>query len=139
VTDHGRLDEATVAAMVPEWTVSDRRARLRAAAPSDAPSAALVVQNLTSVGDLDDLCVLADGALDAAGTRGIDTGGWSAVGDEVVVWDAGEERATVSRAAFVDLLRRLVDLALTHRDDAVDVDDRTWSDLQLRAGELAGE
>jgi hypothetical protein len=139
VTDHGSLDDATVAAMVPAWTGSGRRARVRAAAPDGAPEGALVVQNMTSVADLDDLCLLADGALDAAGTRATDSGGWSAAGDEVAVWDAGDQRVTVSRASFVDLLRRLLALAIEHeRDAALDVDERTWATIRTRIEELAG-
>jgi hypothetical protein len=135
MSDHGELDDATVASLVPTWTATGTRARLRASAPDGAPAGALVVQNMTSLADVDDLCVLADGALDAAGTRATDAGGWSAVGDEVAVWDAGDEQVKISRRALVDLLARLVDAALERRDE---LDEDTVTRLGAAAASLRG-
>lgn len=127
MTEHGRLDDGEVAALTAEAWLDDGANRICMRAPDGASPGQRVVQHLTSLVDLRDLTLLADGVA-GNGRRGTDAGGYVIDGDDAVVWDGGEHEATMSTRALTDLLARLVEHVLAHRDELA-ADDDTWADL----------
>jgi hypothetical protein len=110
------LSDADVAQLVPSWEGERGSFVLRAEAPEGAAPGLSVLQNMTTIHDLDDLDLLV-GGLDGDGTRATDAGGFALEGDVVEAWDGGDNRVTLSRAAMARLLAALVDAAAHHRAD----------------------
>jgi hypothetical protein len=108
------LPDADVDSLVASWEGTADRFVLRALAPEGAGPGLRVLENMTTVHDLDDLDLLV-GGLEGDGTRATDAGGFRLRGEAVEAWDGGEQEVTVSRAAFARLLGRLVDAASAHR------------------------
>jgi hypothetical protein len=110
---HNSLDDATVDSLEAEWRGDRSSFLVRASAPPDAPVAAFVLQNMTTLRDLDDLTVLIGGLIDSR-VRATDVGGYAFRDGDVVAWDAGENQVRVSRAAFTRLLARILDAVVGH-------------------------
>lgn len=123
-------------AMTPTWRTHEGDFLLRAVAPDDAGAELRVVQHVLSLGDVEDLALLAGGLADGA-TRATDAGGYAVEGDEVVLWDADDNEARTAVSHLAALLARMVDVALTHRDDpAADARPDTWAALERLAETL---
>ncbi len=102
------LDDATVGSLELEWRGDRSSFLVRASAPEGSPPGLLVLQNLTTVRDLDDLALLIGGLLDSR-TRATDVGGYGFRDGAIVAWDAGDNEVTLSRSTFTDLLARVLD------------------------------
>jgi hypothetical protein len=107
------LHDATVDAFDAEWRGDRSSWLVRASAPADAPTGAMVLQNMTTLRDLDDLTVLVGGLIDSR-VRATDMGGFAFRDGGVVAWDAGENEVRVSRDAFTHLLTRILDEVIDH-------------------------
>jgi hypothetical protein len=125
------LDDATVDSFEAEWRGDRSSFLVRATAPPDAPAAALVLQNMTTLRHLDDLSVLIGGLIDSR-VRATDVGGYAFRDGDVVAWDAGENEVRVSRAAFTRLLARILDAVVGH-SARVDGDDGAAAFVSLAA------
>ena len=112
---HGHLDDPAIDELEPEWDDDPMGFVLRVGAPDGAPFSVSIIINVTSFLGLDDLCFLSAGLIEG-GTRAIDSGGFAPDGESIVVWDAGDNEVTVSRAAFGRLMIRFLDIAREHAD-----------------------
>jgi hypothetical protein len=108
------LTDAEVDSLAPSWEGTAEEFVLRALAPPHAAPGLLVLQNMTTLHDLDDLDLLVEG-LATDGTRATDAGGFTVRGETVEAWDAGDHRVALSRAALARVLARLAETAAAHR------------------------
>jgi hypothetical protein len=107
------LDDAVVDSLVPEWHEEQPDFLVRARIPTGAPATARVLQSMSTIRDLDDLLLIVSGVVEGR-MRATDVGGCAFDGDQVVVWDAGDNEVSVSRAAFTRLLVKLIEEVLRH-------------------------
>lgn len=110
---HGYLDDAAIDELEPEWNDDPQGFMLRVRETDGAPFSVSIVRNATSFLDLDALCFLSDGLIED-GTRASDSGGFAPAGESIVVWDAGDNEVTVSRAALSRLMIRFLVVAHEH-------------------------